>query len=182
MTIEIKRSPSYFHQGKTKRIFITILCTLILLTSLILPSTMNFKNQFVNAQTTADLKTFDAKMKINKKIIELGDDVKVTITVRDYQGGDRLSGVLVKVATLYAGAKTIQQQSTITDADGKATIIIQTSEKDLSGVNIVEATVRLTGYQDAILALSFGTTGTSVPDVQKCNDDDDDDDDDDCFA
>ncbi|HJR47876.1 MAG TPA: hypothetical protein VJ799_06940 [Nitrososphaeraceae archaeon] len=141
---------------------------------------MNFKNQFVHAQTLADLKTFDAKMKLDKKIIELGDDVKATVTVRDYQGGDRLSGVNVKIATLFAGAKVVQQQSTITDAEGKATINIQTSEKDLSGVNLVEATVRLTGYQDAILPLSFGTVDTSVPDVQKC--DDDDDDDDDCFA
>jgi len=141
---------------------------------------MNFKNQFVHAQTLADLKTFDAKMKLNKKVIELGDDAKVTVTVRDYQGGERLSGVLVKIATLFAGAKVIQQQSTITDADGKAVINIPTSEKDLSGVNIVEATVRLTGYQDAILALSFATVDTSVPDVQKC--DDNDDNDDDCFA
>ena len=179
MSIEIK-SPSYFHKEKTRRIFITILCTSILLTAFILPSTMNLKNQFVHAQTLADLKTFDAKMKLNKKIIELGDDVKITVTVRDYQGGDRLSGVLVKLATLYAGAKVIQQQSTITDAEGKAVIKIPTSEKDLSGVNIVEATVRLTGYQDAILDLTFATVDTSVPDVQKCVDEDNHDDD--CFA
>jgi len=179
MSLDV-RSPSYFHKENTKRIFITILCTSILITSFILPSTMNLKNQFVHAQTLADLKTFDAKMKLNKKIIELGDDAKITVTVRDNQGGDRLSGVLVKIATLFAGAKVIQSQSTVTDADGKAVINIPTSEKDLSGVNIVEATVRLTGYQDAILALSFGTVDTSVPDVQKC--DDNDDNDDDCFA
>ena len=179
MSIEI-RSPSDFHKEKTKRIFITILCTSILLTAFILPSTMNFKNQFVHAQTLAEFKTFDSKMKLNKKIIELGDDVKVTVTVRDNQGGDRLSGVLVKLATLFAGAKVIQSQSTVTDAEGKAVIKIPTSEKDLSGVNIVEAIVRLTGYQDAILDLSFGTVDTSVPDVQKC--DDNDDNDDDCFA
>ena len=100
--------------------------------------------------------------------------------MRDYQGGERLSGVIVKIATLFAGAKVIQSQSTITDADGKAVINIPTSEKDLSGVNIVEGTIRLAGYQDAILDLTFGTVDSSVPDVQKC--DDDDENDDDCFA
>ena len=179
MSIDM-RWPLYLYNELTKRNFLTILCTSILITSFILPSTINFKNQIVHAQTLAEFKTFDAKMKLNKKIIELGDDAKITVTVRDNQGGDRLSGVLVKIATLFAGAKVIQSQSTVTDADGKAVINIPTSEKDLSGVNIVEATIRLTGYQDAILDLSFATVDTSVPDVQKCNDDDDNDDD--CFA
>ena len=179
MSIDMRRLLDIYNE-KTKGNFLTILCTSILITSFILPSTMNFKNQFVHAQTLADFKTFDAKMKINKKIVELGDDAQITVAVRDNQGGDRLSGVLVKLATLFAGAKVIQSQSTVTDADGKAVIKVQTSEKDLSGVNIVEATVRLTGYQDAILDLSFATVDTSVPDVQKC--DDHDDNDDDCFA
>ena len=178
MSIDM-RWPLCLYSEKIKPNFLTILCTSILITSFILPSTMNFKNQFVHAQTLSEFKTFDAKMKINKKIIELGDDVKITVTVRDNQGGDRLSGVLVKLATLFAGAKVIQSQSTVTDADGKAVIKVQTSEKDLSGVNIVEAIVRLTGYQDAILDLSFATVDTSVPDVQKCDDDDGDED---CFA
>ena len=174
------RWPSYLYNELTKRNFLTILGTSILVSSFILPSTMNFKNQLVDAQTLAEFKTFDVNMKLNKKIIELGDNAKVTLTVRDYKGGERLSGVIVKIATLFAGAKVIQSQSTMTDADGKAVINIPTSEKDLSGVNIVEATIRLTGYQDAILDLTFATVDTSVPDVQKC--DDHDDNDDDCFA
>ena len=174
------RWPLKFHRERTKRIFISVLCASILITAFIPPSTMNFKNQFVHAQTLAEFKTFDVNMKLNKKIIELGDNAKVTLTVRDYQGGERLSGVIVKIATLFAGAKVIQSQSTITDADGKAVINIPTSEKDLSGVNIVEGTIRLAGYQDAILDLTFGTVDSSVPDVQKC--DDDDENDDDCFA
>jgi hypothetical protein len=177
MSIDM-RWPLYLYNERTKRNFLTVLCASILFTAFILPSTMNFKNQFVHAQTLAEFKTFDVKMKLNKKVVELGDNAKITVTVRDNQGGDRLSGVLVKLATLFAGAKVIQSQSTITDADGKVVINIPTSEKDLSGVNIVEATIRLAGYQDAILDLTFGTVDTSVPDVQKCDDDNDDD----CFA
>ena len=174
------RWPLCLYSEKIKRNFLTILCTSILITSFILPSTINFKNQIVHAQTLAEFKTFDAKMKISKKIIELGDNAKITVTVRDNQAEDRLSGVLVKLATLFAGSKVIQSQSTITDADGEAVINIPTSEKDLSGVNIVEAIIRLTGYQDAILDLTFATVDTSVPDVQKCVDEDNHDDD--CFA
>lgn len=156
----------------------SLVCAAILVASFVLPSIVVINPQITYAQTPAALKTFDVKMKLDRKVIDLGDDVKVKIKVRDQPSGDPLSGVIVKVSTLFAGAKTIQQVGKVTDADGEVTVTIKTSERDLSGVNIVEATVIMTGYQDAILANSFATTQASVPDIEKCDDDDDDDD---CF-
>ena len=172
----MKIQESFEYIRRNHNLVYVSLFSLLLIASFVF-SSITIESQYANAQASPALKTFEIKMKIEKKIVELGDNNKVTVTVRDVQSGNPLSGVTVKATTLFAGAKVLKQTGKITDDNGKVYITIPTSKDSLPGVNVVETTVLFAGYQDAIVANTFATTDEDIPDFEDCYDNNDNDDD-----
>lgn len=154
---------------KPKYSFLAIFCITALIASISLPFSTILEAQFSYAQTPLALKTLDVKAKFDKKVIKLGDDQKIHVTVEDKQTGHPISGALVKIAVTFSGAKKIREMTFFTDKDGQVDIKIPISKKDFSGTYAVDMAITMTGYTDASFGISFAAIGSFVHDIKKCS-------------
>ena len=117
-------------------------------------------SQFASAQV---VRTLESQLKLSKSVIQAGKSQTVTITVKDQQSGQPVSGAQIQINLAYAGGAIVRQFNVISDNNGKGSVEIPIKGDALSGQYTVNLAVTAAGYSSAGgFSLIFSVVNSNV--------------------
>jgi hypothetical protein len=145
-----------FRFQKSEARILSVSSMVILFALVMAPIIANENTAF--AQTTvSNIRTMELKANF-KKIVEVGSDQIVRITVRDQGSGQPISTANVRITVYYPGGAPLRVFNLLTGSDGMASLSLPISKNAPLGQYAMDVYVTATGYADT----SFGTVNFAV--------------------
>lgn len=123
-----------------------------------------FMTPLIQHSYAQNIRTATVKAHLDDAIVKLGENNELRVTILDRSSDKPLSGALVKVVTIYPGGTYYRAVSELTDASGKASIIIPTSKDSDSDTVEVGVTISQTGYPDITFSMYFLAVSKDIND------------------
>ena len=117
------------------------------------------KRNYAIAQTLI-LSTTELKVNFDK-LVEVGSDQSIHLTVKDIRSGDPISSATAKITIYFPGEAPIRQFTLLTNEGGKASLMLPIDKKAALGQYGMDVLVSALGYSDS----SVGTIHFAVNSV-----------------
>ena len=95
------------------------------------------------------VRTLEAQFKLSKPVVQAGKSQIATVTVKDQQSGEPVSGAQIQINLAYAGNTIVKQFNVISDDNGKGAVEMPLNKNALNGQYIVNLAISAAGYESA---------------------------------
>jgi hypothetical protein len=136
-----------------------ILCvsSVVILFAIVLVPIIANQNTVFAQTVVSNIRTMELKANF-KKIVEVGSNQVVRVTVRDQGSGQPISTANVRITVYYPGGAPLRVFNLLTGSDGMASLTLPISKNAPLGQYALDVYVTATGYADT----SFGTVNFAV--------------------
>ena len=136
-----------FKHNKKKAVMITLGGIMVFaMYSMAVSFASEIHSQYASAQV---VRTLEAQLKLSKSVVQAGKSQTATVTVKDQQSGEPVSGAQIQINLAYAGGAIVRQFNVISDDNGKGSVEIPINNNALSGQYTVNLAISAAGYASA---------------------------------